>query len=156
MIPTFTLLIAVLTGPGTDATEPTATAAPTQPQDAESPFATLREARDAVKAALRDSNRASGRDAAYTAPAVVAAFRRLGASERLPVGERRTMQARLHTRLIELQSVLRRRELPAVASQAGGVVANAQALIDLIQTTIAPDTWAINGGNGTIFYYPFP
>src|SRR5690242_13669327 len=150
MIPTFTLLMAVLTGPGTDATEPKPTAAATGQPVAETPYATLREARDAVKAALRDSNRASGRDAAETAPAVIAAFRRLGVSEKLAAGERYRLQAQLHTRLAELQTVLRHREQRAGASHAGGVVANAQQLIDLIQTTIAPDTWAINGSNGTI------
>jgi hypothetical protein len=30
---------------------------------------------------------------------------------------------------------------------------NGQALVDLIQTTIAPDTWDIRGGPGTIVYY---
>jgi hypothetical protein len=153
MIPTFTLLMAVLAGPGIDATGPTATGTPTEEQI--KPFATLREARDEVKAALRDSNRASGRDAADIAPAVVAAFRRLGASEKLPEGERRKLQAQLHTRLTELQTALRRREQRAAAPHGGGVAANAQDLINLIQTTIAPETWAINGGNGTIFYYPF-
>jgi hypothetical protein len=31
--------------------------------------------------------------------------------------------------------------------------ANGQALVDLIQTTIAPDTWDIRGGPGTIVYF---
>jgi hypothetical protein len=31
--------------------------------------------------------------------------------------------------------------------------ANGQALVDLIQATIAPDTWDIRGGPGTIIYY---
>ncbi len=155
MVPTLTLLMAVVAGPGTDATEPSPTAGAATRRVGEMPYATLREAREAVKEALRDSNRASGRDAADSAPAVLTAFRRLGVSEKLPAGERRRMQAQLHTRLTELQSVLRRREQRAASSHSGGVVANAQELIDLIQTTIAPDTWAINGGQGTIFYYPY-
>ena len=31
--------------------------------------------------------------------------------------------------------------------------AQARRLIDLIQTTIAPETWEVNGGRGTIRYY---
>jgi hypothetical protein len=26
-------------------------------------------------------------------------------------------------------------------------------LVELIQRTISPDTWDVNGGNGTVFYY---
>jgi hypothetical protein len=37
--------------------------------------------------------------------------------------------------------------------QGGQIAANAQQLIDLIRATICPDTWAVNGGNGRIFYY---
>ena len=152
MVPTFILLLAVLAGPGVDGIA--ATAAIGRRSVADSPYADLREAREAVKAALRDSRRAGGRDAAETAPAVLAAYRRIGASERLPAGERRRLQAQLQTRLSELQSTLRHREQRAAASHSGGVVANAQDLIDLIQTTIAPETWEINGGQGTIFYFP--
>ncbi|MGE5193350.1 MAG: hypothetical protein ACM3U2_12720, partial [Deltaproteobacteria bacterium] len=110
MLPTFTLLMAVLSGPGVESARPELTAEAASRQVAETPYSTLREARDAVKAALRDSNRASGRDAADTTPAVVATHRRLGVSERLPIAERRRLQAQLHARLSELQNVLRRRE----------------------------------------------
>jgi hypothetical protein len=154
MVPTLTLLLSVMTGPGTAATEPAPAGGAAELQVAEAPYATLREARDAVRAALRDSNRASGRDALESTPAVLTTFRRLDLSEQLPPGERRRLQAQLRMRLADLQSLLRRREQRAAGSHAGGVVANAQDLIDLIQTTIAPDTWAINGGKGTIFYYP--
>jgi hypothetical protein len=153
MTPLFALLMAVLSGPGNEAHESVAERA--EHPSAEAAFAALPEARETVKQVLRDSNRARGRDAADSAPAVVAAYRRLAVSEKLPAGERRRLQAQLHTRLSELQNVLRRREQRTAASHAGGVVANAQELINLIQTTIAPDTWAINGGQGTIYYYPF-
>ena len=154
MIPTFTLLIAALAGPGLDGTA--ATAADVRRPVADSPYANLREAREAVKAALRDSSHAGGREAAETVPGVLSAYRRIGASERLPARERRRLEAQLQTRLSELQSTLRRREQRALASGSGGVVANAQDLIELIQTTIAPETWEINGGKGSIFYYPWP
>ena len=42
----------------------------------------------------------------------------------------------------------------ASGSWGGGSVAdNADQLIELIQTSIAPETWDVNGGNGTIFFY---
>jgi hypothetical protein len=154
MVPTFTLLITVLAGPGSELTPPTATAGAVKHSVSEAPYDTLREARAAVQAALRDSNRASGRDAVQTTPTVLAVHRRVGVSEQLSAAERRRLQAQLSARLSDLQSTLRRREQRAAASYSGGVIANAQELIDLIQTTIAPDTWEINGGQGTIFYFP--
>jgi len=154
MVPTFTLLMTVLAGPGSELTSLPATVADVKRPVSEARYDTLREAREAVKAALRDSSRASGRDAAQTAPTVVAVHRRVGVSEQLPAAERRRLQAQLSTRLSELQSTLRRREQRAAATDSGGVIANAQELIDLIQTTIAPETWEINGGQGSIFYFP--
>jgi hypothetical protein len=37
---------------------------------------------------------------------------------------------------------------------AAQIESNAQALIELIERTIDPDFWDVNGGPGTIFYYP--
>jgi len=45
-------------------------------------------------------------------------------------------------------------ELPNSAARGGGVSNGATDLINLIQTTVAPDTWEINGGRGSIFYFP--
>ncbi len=39
------------------------------------------------------------------------------------------------------------------ALNGGGELAAAQKLIDLIQNTIEPDSWQVNGGRGTISYY---
>src|SRR5262249_33738113 len=118
------------------------------------PFTTSREARAEVSRVLRESNRAQGRDPTDTAPCVVAVYRQLGASEKLPLAERRRLQSQLRARLAELEQVVRRRESRAGGSHSGGVVGNAQDLINLIQTTIEPDSWEINGGKGTIFYFP--
>ena len=154
MMPTFTLLMTVLAGPAGHSTPPVTTPGNVKRPAADAPYDSVREAREAVKSALRDSHRAGGRDAAQTAPALLAVHRRVGVSEQLPAAERRRLQAQLSTRLSELQSALRRREHRAAATHSGGVIANAQELIDLIQTTIAPETWEINGGQGTIFYFP--
>jgi hypothetical protein len=35
-----------------------------------------------------------------------------------------------------------------------GAAAQAESLIELIQTTIRPETWEVNGGRGTIMYWP--
>jgi hypothetical protein len=48
----------------------------------------------------------------------------------------------------------RRREQEFSTSHAGGVATGADDLINLIQTTVAPDTWEINGGRGSIYYFP--
>ena len=45
---------------------------------------------------------------------------------------------------------------PAAAGGAAGQNANAdngQQLVDLIQTTISPKSWDVNGGNCTIYYW---
>ena len=155
MMRTITMLMALLSGPGFEQSAETAASDPTVRRAGEIPFATLHEARAEATRVLRESNRASGRDPAETTPSVIAVYQQLDVSEKLPVAERRRLQTQLRTRLTEMEGVLRRRALRAAAvPHSGGVAANAQDLIDLIQTTIAPDTWAINGGNGTIFYFP--
>src|SRR5215831_5712360 len=81
MIPTFTLLMTVLAGPAGDTTPAATTAGNVKRPVSEAPYDTVREAREAVKSALRDSHRAGGRDAAQTAPTVLAVHRRVGVSE---------------------------------------------------------------------------
>ena len=150
MTPTLTMLMVLLSGPGVEqGAEGFAGVSAAQ-----HPFTKLREARAEVSRVLRESNRAQGHDPADIAPSVVAVYRQLGTSEYLPVAERRRLQSQLRTRLSELEEVMRRRESRAVASHSGGVVGNSQDLINLIQTTIEPDSWEINGGKGTIFYFP--
>jgi hypothetical protein len=154
MIPTVSMLAAVLIGPGFESGPQTAGSAPTGISASVTAFATLREAREGVAVALRESNRGSGRDPMDTTPEVVTTYRQLSLSDKVPAVERRRLQAQLGTRLGELHDVLNRRVKRAAASHAGGGLANdAQQLIDLIQATVAPDSWAINGGNGTLYFY---
>jgi hypothetical protein len=138
----YCLFVAALAGP-----------APELP--ASRPFSEISTARAAVTQALYDSNRARGRDPMETAPPVVSLYERLSQSDELPTPERRRLQSQLRTRLVELNDVLRRRALRAAATNSGGgpVAARAQELIDLIQSTIAPESWAVNGGRGTIVFY---
>ena len=42
---------------------------------------------------------------------------------------------------------------PATLSRGGAAAGNGQALVELIQATIAPGVWDVNGGQATIFYF---
>jgi hypothetical protein len=44
-------------------------------------------------------------------------------------------------------------QVPVVAASAGGGLAEAQSLIDLIQATVSPEVWDINGGQSSIRYF---
>ncbi len=153
MLPTVSMLMAILVGPGFENGQQAAANDRAVERAAESTFTTSREAREAVARALRESSRASGRDPVETTPGVVAAYRQVGLSDKVHVTERRRLQARLRTRLDELHDVLHRRVIRARSSNDGGAAGYAQPLIDLIETTIAPDTWAVNGGKGTLSFY---
>lgn len=155
MLPTMAIMMAALAGPGTETSSQTATSGPVTERAAESTFATVREARESVTRVMRESNRASGRDPAETVASVATIYGQLARSEKLPATERRRLQSQLRARLTEQHEILRRRAQRS-GSNSGGVAAQAQSLINLIETTIAPDTWASAGGNGTIVYYPFP
>jgi hypothetical protein len=152
MVPMSWVLAAVFVGPGIEA--PAQSSA--LPNEAAARFADVREARDAVAGVLRESNRAGGRDPMDAVPAVIQVYRRLAGTDQLAPAERRRLQRRLRTRLLELHDVLHRRaqrETRASSSHSGGGTGPAQELMDLIQTTIAPESWAANGGKGTMMFY---
>ena len=156
MTRTISLMLAALVLPAFENQSQSAAGEPGAHREADAPFTSMREAREAVTRVLRASNRASGRNAGETAASVVATYRQLARSEKLPAAERRLLQGRLLARLSEQQQVLRRREQRAEASLSGGVASDAQQLINLIQTTVAPESWDINGGNGSIYYFAYP
>lgn len=72
------------------------------------------------------------------------------ADKGLSTTERERWLARLKGRLSRLASDLRRE----AAARGGGAQDDGQALVELIQATIAPQTWDVNGGQGTIRYWP--
>lgn len=115
----------------------------------------IRDSREVVTRVLRESNRAQGRDPSQTAPRLLEVYRQLSLADQLPATERRRLQSQLRVRLLEQQDIFRRRVARAASSNTGGspVAARAQELIDLIQSTVEPDSWAVNGGRGTIFFY---
>src|SRR5262245_469582 len=102
MMPMVSILAATLIGPGFERGPQTADTGPAGLSVAAPAYASAREARESVARALRESNRASGRDPIDTTPSVVSTYRRLSASEQVPASERRRLQAQLGTRLTEL------------------------------------------------------
>lgn len=154
MTPTLSLMLAALVLPGFDNEARAAAETQVAIRETDAQFGSVREAREAVGRVLRASNRASGRDTQTMVPSVVSTYRQVARSEKIPTAERRLLLGRLQARLSEQERALRRHEQQGGTSLSGGVAANAQELIDLIQSTVAPDTWAIYGGQGTIYYFP--
>jgi len=62
----------------------------------------------------------------------------------------RALQRRVAGRLARVERSLAAK---AVRGGAGGAQAEAQKLIDLIQATVRPETWDVNGGRGSIVYF---
>lgn len=156
MVATSWIVLAALVGPGVEGTGPSGASPPEVAPQSGPPFASLQEAHEAIAVVLRESNRAGGRDALQTTPNAVAVYRRLAASNALPSADLRHLKSRLRGRLLELRNVLQRRlvrEERSRASRAGGGAGPAQELIEMIQTTIAPESWAVNGGKGTMMFY---
>lgn len=155
MAPTLSVLLAARIGSGIENDSQPSRGNPASKSEAEPAFDSMREAREAVARVMRESTRPGGRESAETASSIASIDRRLTRSEKLPAAERRTLQARLRARVPEEQVPLCRREQQrGRASYSGGTAADAAELINLIQTTIAPDTWEINGGRGSIYYFP--
>lgn len=101
------------------------------------------------------------------------------AAGELPAAEQARLKVRLRSRLARLASVIQQDVLEArraqaaqsastaktpsvgdtqlkTAGRAGGAAVQdeGQSLVDLIQATIAPETWDVNGGSGVIRYWP--
>ena len=156
MIPAALVALAIAGAPPTvaDATDAT---------DASEPVPRTREE---LRADYRDLMRqtAAGRrpDPAEVVPALVELCRDLDSAEGVSSQERERLQGGVESRLLQLRGRLIRdakaRGTGARADGAFGGGANgpAQQLISLITTTIEPDSWAVNGGKGTIGYYAVP
>ncbi|HUG94499.1 MAG TPA: hypothetical protein VML55_27020 [Planctomycetaceae bacterium] len=133
--------------------------------------------RQACRDALQTSARRADPDYARAVPRVAAVYAELAGAKALSHSERSQMRRRLKGRLEEMRDRLlrsnARREnesgraarmrLRGTASSAAAPSASlagplderqAQVLIELIQNTIAPESWEVNGGLGSIRYYP--
>jgi hypothetical protein len=171
------LLTCVLCGAEPAATEPVAAA----PGAGESPTAVRAARGSAASEPTRDAVRETYRELIrethptrrpdplrYVEP-LVSLHRELPGRTDIGFDERRRMQAGIEVRLVELATRLRhdvarekRSERTSGASSAapGGSASGgrsdrtqAQSLIDLIQQTIAPESWDVNGGKGSIRYW---
>ena len=101
-------------------------------------------------------------------PRMLKAYRRVGQAASVSPARRKELQGVLAHALVRQAEKMTYRvraqratgprggaSRTAVPGTAGGPAEReqAQALIELIQRTICPDSWAVNGGNGTIFYF---
>jgi len=129
----------------------------------------LEELRSACRALLRNSAPRQKPDPAEVVPQLVTLYEIAGEAEQLGPAGRRRLQDRLASRLKQIRERLlsdvgrerrgsRQKKIEsnvrATSLAAGPATPGAQALIDLIQTTVAPSSWDINGGLGTICYFP--
>ena len=124
--------------------------------------------RDEYQAALLATTERAKPRSEEAVPRLVSLYVSLEHAEALPRGERTRMRQTLHSRLVkQLEVLLREQRKHDLAQQrltarrgsseslaGGGATAfAAQQLINLIVTTIAPDSWKQNGGNGPISFY---
>ena len=122
--------------------------------------------RAAYKRALRNANKLNKPDPLKVTPELLALYWELNPPKSMPPTERGRMRRALRGRLEIMRGKLvrmrnqerlrNRRSRKPASAPGGGVAARANQLIDLIQNTIAPESWAINGGLGTISFYGSP
>lgn len=85
-------------------------------------------------------------------PPLCALHGRLLAADDITRTDRRRLIRGVENRLVELHGRLLRER--RAADRAGAASsARADELIRLIQTTVSPETWAANGGRGTIVFW---
>lgn len=123
--------------------------------------------RDEYQAALLATTERAKPRPEEAVPRLVSLYESLEHVEALPRGERTRMRQTLQSRLVkQLEELLREKRKHELAQQktakrvgsdpqaGGGATAfAAQQLINLIVTTIAPDSWKQNGGKGSISFY---
>lgn len=131
------------------------------------------EIRRSYKRVLRHASPRNKPDPLTVAPELLTLYWELDHPRSMPPTERGSMRRVLRGRLRVMRDKLarlRNKHLPRVrirgrltrrrprpsAQGGGGVAASANQLIDLIQNTIAPESWAVNGGLGTISFYGNP
>jgi hypothetical protein len=121
--------------------------------------------------ALRRSGRNGDAEPRKIVPVLAALYVEIGRCEAMPKAERRRLQSRLAIRMNVIRGELVRqlesgraapqtrpspRSRPAEGTsetQLAGGGSDAIELVDLIQNTIAPESWQREGGPGTIYIY---
>jgi len=152
MTRTFALMLAALVWPGLE-NALSAAEATAKVGESNAPFGSLSEAREAVTRVLRASNQSSRFPSRETTTLLATTYQQLARTEKIPTADRNRLLARLRSRLTEQELALRR-EKQAGTPLSGGVANDAEMLLELIQTTVSPESWEINGGLGSIYYFP--
>lgn len=144
-------------------------------EDSPKPAVLQEEINRALKAAFPAT--VSGRR--EQAKSLLPLYTQTAAAEEVSLRERTRLRARLRSRLTRLSTAIARDASQATSASksssdslatgslaagepksppdgaAGGAPQNeGQALVDLIQATIVPQSWEVNGGQGTIVYWP--
>lgn len=125
------------------------------------------ELHSACTAAIRHSASRRKPDPTAVVPELVALYQVVGEAEQLGPAARKRLQDRLRTRMEQIREELlralsrakkanrnRRASADSERLSAGPAAPGVQSLIDLIQTTVAPSAWEVNGELGTIHYLP--
>ncbi|MBW3539390.1 MAG: hypothetical protein KY476_03900 [Planctomycetes bacterium] len=129
------------------------------------------ELRDTYRQVLTESAPREKPDYDVTVPRLVLVYEELQSAEGFSHSERSQMRGRLKGRLEQVEDRLARRALALRKEAArarlrsrssdgdpphlsgGGELARANDLIALIQKTIAPESWDVNGGRGSMSYF---
>ena len=116
---------------------------------------------------IRETARGQRPDPMKSAPRLLDLFHLIPHVERVSQADKTRMRKGLTARLEEM-AILLNRQLRRTSAQSqerrttrqtGKTLAgpaeqrNARELINLIQAAVAPDSWDVNGGKGTIFFY---
>lgn len=120
------------------------------------------EIRRALHVALKDEATSETFSDRYDATKrLCALFAEVMLNEDFPDYDRQKWRGRLVSRLRSVRDDLQKQpqeetaSLTSTQARGGGAIdqRGADELIDLITTTIDPETWDVHGGNGSIFYY---
>lgn len=161
-------------GPPVEAPDPSASEAAASRSAATDRLQARDELRAAFAEALQKSARRAKPDPFEVVPELTGLYGSVDDVEAISFAEKSRMKRALKNRLEELRDRVirnavkeerrRRRASPRTVRVrrpttlpgdrlSGGEAARAMELVELIQNTIAPETWDVNGGNGSIRYF---
>ena len=110
--------------------------------------------RDEYRVLLEATAESSRQRPEAVVPRLVRFYEQVETIDVLPKFERARMRRGLQRRLVrQLETLVLEQRRSRRHSRPGGGAIGAQQLIQVIVTTIAPDTWRQNGGNGSVMYY---
>lgn len=111
----------------------------------------VKDFRESYRTILRKSAKRRNPDLSVRVPQLVSMLKTVESSSAISKTEKNRMSKRLRVRLVEIRKRLSRRTTTAnskTVRNSGGANARAGVLIELIQTTIAPDSWDFSNSTG--------